>query len=102
MYIRKIKKPYNVALVIPFFLSCVFFVKNETVNGIKGNTQGVNKAIKPPSIPRKNILNKLLPPAASSPQELTGFFRSKDSTLIFDVEATPPLSGAEKAYAFNG
>ncbi|HEX6429785.1 MAG TPA: hypothetical protein VF008_18960 [Niastella sp.] len=89
-------------MAIPFFLSCAFFVKNETVNGIKGNTQGVNNAIKPPSIPIKNIPARLLPPVSSSPQGLTGFFRSKDSTLIFEVEATPPSSGAEKAYAFSG
>ena len=35
----------------PFALFLFPFVKKETVNGIIGNTQGVNKAINPPKNP---------------------------------------------------
>ena len=39
-------------------LCLLLFVKNETVNGINGKTQGVSRAIKPPSSPSKKILSK--------------------------------------------
>ena len=38
-----------------------FLVKNDTVKGIIGKTQGVSNAIKPPNKPKKNIFHKLLP-----------------------------------------
>ena len=34
-----------------------FFVKNETVSGIIGNTHGVSKATKPPRKPKTKIAN---------------------------------------------
>ena len=39
-----------------FLLFCLLpFGKNETVNGIIGKTQGVNKAINPPKNPKNKI-----------------------------------------------
>ena len=53
---RIIKNPYD----IEYNLAFSFFVeKNETVKGIIGNTQGVNKAKNPPKRPRIKILNLL-------------------------------------------
>ena len=46
---------------MPDIFVTALLVKNETVNGIIGKTQGVSKAIKPPKKPRKNKLSKLLP-----------------------------------------
>jgi hypothetical protein len=48
------------ALKTPFFLFFDCFVKNETVKGIIGKTQGVRSANKPPTKPNKKILNKPL------------------------------------------
>ena len=48
------------ALKIPFFLFPDCFVKNETVNGIIGKTQGVNRAAKPEKNAIINIVSKLL------------------------------------------
>ena len=59
-YIKNIKNPYINALVIPFFLSLLLFVKKLTVNGIIGNTQGVNNAIRPPKNPNTKMDRKLL------------------------------------------
>ena len=53
------KKPYKMALRIPSFLFFALFVKNETVKGIIGNTQGVKSAISPPIKPKKKIGKKL-------------------------------------------
>ena len=55
------KKPYKMALRIPIFLFLALFVKNETVKGIIGNTQGVNRAISPPIKPKKNMVKNVLP-----------------------------------------
>ena len=55
-----IKTPYKIALKIPFFLFSDCLVKKETVNGIIGKTQGVSKANKPPTKPKKKILNNPL------------------------------------------
>ena len=44
---------------IPAFLLTAFFVKNETVNGIIGNTHGVSNATSPP---RKPSANKVINP----------------------------------------
>ena len=45
------------ALKTPFFLFFDCFVKNETVNGIIGKTHGVSNANKPPTNPKKKMLN---------------------------------------------
>ena len=52
-YIITINSPYSIALNEE--LDCaVLFVKNETVSGIIGKTQGVSRANKPPKNPRIN------------------------------------------------
>ena len=56
---------------------CRSLVKNETVSGISGNTQGVSSAINPPRSPSRKILTSPLPAVPVSPQGLTGCFRSK-------------------------
>ena len=60
-----IKKPYNIALKMPLRLLCAPFVKKETVKGIIGKTQGVNKASNPPTKPKRKILNRELPAATA-------------------------------------
>lgn len=60
---------------MPCFLVLERLVKNETVTGIIGNTQGVIKAIKPPKKPSSNNsqgLELVLVEAASVPQALAG------------------------------
>ena len=47
------------AFAIPLLFDCDCFVKKETVNGIIGKTQGVNKAAKPP---RKLKTNSVIKP----------------------------------------
>ena len=42
---------------LALFLDC--FVKNDTVSGIMGNTQGVKRANNPPAKPRKNMATSL-------------------------------------------
>src|SRR5258705_806332 len=84
--------PYAKAFMIPFLLLCPCFVKKETVSGIMGKTQGVNKAMNPPSNPKIKIPTRLLFSAVSSPQLLTGLFISIVSILILVLEATPPCS----------
>ena len=61
------------ALKTPFLLFCDCFVKNDTVKGIIGKTQGVNSANKPPTKPKKKILNKPLELSESVSVE---FFKS--------------------------
>ena len=51
---KTIKKPYKNALKAPFLILVACFRKKETVSGIIGNTQGVNRAIKPARKPSKN------------------------------------------------
>ena len=50
MYIKTIKQPYKIALLMPFPFE--FFIKNDTVNGIIGKIHGVKSAIKPPKKPK--------------------------------------------------
>ena len=50
-----IDKAYITALRIPFLLLPLLLVKKLTVIGIIGNTQGVSRAKKPPSIPAIKI-----------------------------------------------
>lgn len=69
------------ALLTPAFLLTAFFVKNDTVNGIIGKTQGVSKAINPPTKPNKNKLRSpfasgSLKVAEDAPQSVSGFARS--------------------------
>ena len=49
------KKPYSKAFTMPLDLFFDCLVKNDTVNGIIGNTHGVNNAIKPPKKPKPKI-----------------------------------------------
>ena len=60
------------AFATPCFLSTDFFVKNVTVTGTIGNTQGVNNAINPPKMPNRNMLSMLLFFVPSSPHFFTG------------------------------
>ena len=60
---------------MPCFLVLERLVKNETVTGIIGNTQGVIKAIKPPRKPSNNNsqgLELLLVVAVAAPQASLG------------------------------
>ena len=62
------------ALKTPFFLFSDCFVKNETVKGIIGKTQGVNNASNPPTKPNKKMLNK---PFEVSEFVVVEFFKSE-------------------------
>jgi|TARA_X000000368_G_C22836796_1_gene625816 hypothetical protein len=53
-----IKKVYIKALKIPWEEDVDFFRKNETVRGIIGKTQGVNKANNPPINPSIKMFKK--------------------------------------------
>ena len=75
VYVKKINNPYIHALKIAFDLSSESLVKKLTVNGIIGKTHGVNKAIKPPKIPSKNIPQRDVS-SFFSPQPPTGFSKS--------------------------
>ena len=46
------------ALLKPFFLLVLRFVKNETVSGIIGNTHGISNAINPAAIPFNKICHQ--------------------------------------------
>ena len=78
------------ALPTPFLLFSVFFVKKDTVNGIIGKTQGVSKAINPPSKPKIKIVKILLPFVPASPQSFTGCLISIDGIRILVANSTPP------------
>lgn len=54
-YITIIESPYSKPFLNPDFLSLLPLIKNETVNGIIGKTQGVNKATKPPKKPKRKV-----------------------------------------------
>lgn len=54
MYIKIMNAPYVNEYSFPFFF---LDEKNETVKGIIGNTQGVNKARNPPIKPKRRIFN---------------------------------------------
>jgi hypothetical protein len=58
-YITIIDNPYSKAFIIPFEREPELFVKKETVIGIIGKTQGVNKAMNPQPKPSKKILQEL-------------------------------------------
>ena len=80
-----IKKPYNIALKMPLRLLCAPFVKKETVKGIIGKTQGVNKASNPPTKPKRKILNSELPDSAAvlfPVSNMAVFFKSNFSFLV--------------------
>ena len=51
-------------------------MKNETVKGIIGNTQGVSKANKPPTKPNRKMLNSELP-------DLDAFLFPVSNKLVF-------------------
>ena len=60
-------------------------VKKETVKGIIGNTQGVSNANRPPTNPKRNILNKELPDSVTSAVPVSKnavFFKSSCSFLV--------------------
>src|SRR3954467_11490525 len=94
--------PYIIALVTPLPLLCDFFVKNVTVTGIIGNTQGVSNAINPPRKPNKNTVRRLLCAVSSSPQSLTGFLILMDEILILANDCMPPSRATENAYGVDG
>src|SRR5688500_17954321 len=96
----KMQNPYNNALVTPRLRLPDFLVKKETVSGIRGNTQGVTKAIKPPIKPNKKIEPKLFPVASSSPQLVTGFFTSIEGIRMRALEATPPSRATVKGCSY--
>ena len=96
MYMRKIKKPYKKAFLIPTFLLCAFFVKKETVSGIIGKIQGIINEAKPPKKPKKNIDNNPLDFFSSFTKEedvlfsVSGFstFILGTKILLLEVAAT--------------
>ena len=67
------KSPYKIALLIPFLFVFDCFLKNETVKGIIGKTQGVKSANNQPKKPNNKIFNKL---EFSSEFELFQLFKS--------------------------
>ena len=73
---------------IAFFRSFVRFKKKLTVIGIIGQTQGVNKATKPPKNPAKKINNQLVSAAVivASPKafssSITGSHKSVFPTVV--------------------
>ena len=83
--------PYITASRMAFFRSFVRFKKKLTVIGIIGQTQGVNKAMKPPKNPAKKINNQLVSVAVTvvSPKafrsSITGFHRSDASCGTADA-----------------
>ena len=87
---------------MPLLLEPERLVKKETVSGIKGNTQGVIKAISPPINPKKKMPIKLLSAASLSPQLFTGFFTLILAILILVVATAPPSSGTEKLKTVAG
>ena len=87
--------PYQTALRIPRFLLPERFVKKETVSGIKGKTQGVTSAIKPPVKPRRKMVKRDLFSVSSSPQLFTGFLTSIEAILMLDAAETPPSNATE-------
>ena len=89
-------------MVIPFFLLCDFFVKNVTVTGTIGNTQGVTNAIKPPKKPSKKIAARLLFCVLSSPQLFTGFLMSIAADFMLMPELMPPSKAAVKSKGRSG
>ncbi len=58
-YISIIKIPYNEAEVKLLYLSLLWSIKYDTVKGIMGNIQGVNKAKNPARKPKMKISKKL-------------------------------------------
>ena len=82
------KNAYKKALLIPAFFETAFLVKKDTVKGIIGKTQGVNKATKPPRKPIKKRCQRPFDGATEelfckAPQLLVGFSISIVGTSIF-------------------
>ena len=73
-YITIIERLYNHAFRKPVLRSFEPFVKKLTVKGIIGNTQGVNKANKPPPKPRTKIHQRLLWSSGTAPSVLQVLF----------------------------
>ena len=82
-------------MLIPAFLLVAFFVKNETVRGIIGNTQGVSNATNPPRKPRKKRRNNPVDLVSESmvaevPQSVWGLLISIDGiNILFLVSEIP-------------
>ena len=73
---------------MPFFLSVVLFVKNETVIGIMGKVQGITKASRPPIKPKKKIRHNPFEPSVPVPPKFaTGALRSIAVLFISPLEA---------------
>ena len=86
-YIKTINKPYKNARRFP---PC-FFVKKLTVIGIKGYTQGVNRANNPaPKATKKNSINP--PPVTSE----AFFFESSEAEIL-----KLPFTGTHKPLSFE-
>ena len=83
--------PYITASRMAFFRSFVRFRKKLTVIGIIGQTQGVNKAMKPPKNPARKINNQLVSVAVTvvSPKafrsSITGLHKSDASCGTADA-----------------
>src|SRR5258705_13412052 len=96
------KKPYKAALPIPLDLSPGLCVKKKTVNGIIGKTQGVSIAIKPPSIPRRKMVKRLLFFEMASPQSTTGLLISIDGIGTLTKDSIPPSSATLNGNSVEG
>ena len=79
-YVKKINIPYKPALKTALERLSEPLVKKLTVRGIIGKTHGVSKAMKPPTIPNKNIPHKDFS-VFFSPQSLAGFSKSMEEIL---------------------
>ena len=71
--------PYVNALTIPLALVGDLFVKNDTVIGIIGKTQGVRSATNPNKNPVKKI--EIKPLSA----DLSSFFSEDESSFFFSI-----------------
>ena len=101
-----IDKPYVTASRIPFLRSSFALLRKKlTVIGMIGHTQGVSKAMKPPRIPIKKILQRellvlslVLLKAANS--LITGFHRLTSAFTCVLVCCTVPAVSADNTSAF--
>ena len=78
-------KPYNDALIRPRVAEPLFFIKNDTVIGTIGNTQGVSNAAKPHKIASMMSDHNEPEPATSFTSFTSAFGTSPSDTTISSV-----------------
>ena len=93
---------------MPLFLLTAFLVKNETVKGIMGKTQGVISASSPPRKPSKKIVSNPLEADSSRlipvpPQAFTGVFKSiVGINILFEEDISTPHSILTSIFISSG